>query len=94
MYVCMDETKASHSHRVWTEVSFSVPHFLHVGLLLSPITYRRLLKVLCPVRRPITTLDCVLLTFRHRASFILGQAFHYSPENPFYIFNQQIYFII
>ena len=27
------------------------------------------------------------LTFRHRASCILGQAFHYSPENAFYIFN-------
>ena len=24
----------------------------------------------------------------------LGQAFHYSPENAFYIFNQQIYFIM
>ena len=35
-----------------------------------------------------------LLTFRHRVSSILGQAFHYSPENAFYIFNQQIYFII
>ena len=34
------------------------------------------------------------LTFRHHASCILGQAFHYSPENAFYIFNQQIYFII
>ena len=34
------------------------------------------------------------LTFRYRASCILGQAFHYSPENAFYIFNQQIYFII
>jgi hypothetical protein len=34
------------------------------------------------------------LTFRHRASCILGQAFLYSPENAFYIFNQQIYFII
>jgi len=30
------------------------------------------------------------LTFRHRASCILGQAFHYSPENAFYILNQQI----
>ena len=29
------------------------------------------------------------LTFRHRASCILGQAFHYSPENAFYLFNQQ-----
>ena len=39
---------------------------------------------------------CILcqLTFRHRASCILGHAFHYSPENAFYIFNQQIYFII
>ena len=34
------------------------------------------------------------LTFRHRASCMLGQAFHYFPENAFYIFNQQIYFII
>ena len=33
-------------------------------------------------------------TFRHRASCILGEAFHYSPENAFYIFNQKIYFII
>ena len=32
----------------------------------------------------------ICLTFRHRASCILGQAFHYSPENAFYIFNQQI----
>ena len=36
----------------------------------------------------------VVLTIRHCASCILGQAFHYSPENAFYIFNQQIYFII
>ena len=35
-----------------------------------------------------------ILTFRHRASCILGQAFYYFPENAFYIFNQQIYFII
>ena len=31
---------------------------------------------------------CIELTFRHRASSILGQAFRYSPENAFYIFNQ------
>ena len=37
---------------------------------------------------------CCTLTFRHRVSCILGQAFHCSPENAFYIFNQQIYFII
>ena len=34
------------------------------------------------------------LTFRQCASCIQGQAFRYSPENAFYIFNQQIYFII
>jgi len=38
--------------------------------------------------------NLTLLTFRHRSTCILGQAFHYSPENAFYIFNQQIYFII
>jgi len=32
-----------------------------------------------------------LLTFRHRASCILGQAFHYSPENLFiYLINKYI----
>ena len=35
----------------------------------------------------------VALNFRHRASCILGQAFHYCPENAFYIFNQQIHII-
>ena len=42
----------------------------------------------------VTSFFSISLTFRHRASCILGQAFHYSPENGFYIFNQQIYFII
>ena len=40
------------------------------------------------------TLKPFQLTFRHRASSIQGQAFRYSPEKAFYIFNQQIYFII
>ena len=52
---------------MWTEVSSSVPHFLQVGLLISPIIYKCLLKVLCPVRGPITTLDCVLLQDNNRA---------------------------
>jgi len=38
-------------------------------------------------------LNPVLLTFRHRASCILGQALHYSPENAFYIFIQRTLFI-
>ena len=60
-YVCLFEAKSSHSHRMWTEVSSSIPHFLQVQLLLSPNVYKYLLNVLCPVRRPVTTLDCVLL---------------------------------
>jgi hypothetical protein len=66
-YVYLSEAKASHSHKMWIEASSSAPHFLQVGLLLSPIIYRCLLKVLCPVRRPITTLDCVLLKDNSRA---------------------------
>ena len=64
---CLSEAKASHSHKMCTEVSSSVPHFLQVGLSLSPITCRCLLRVLCPVRRPITALVCVLLKDSSRA---------------------------
>ena len=58
---CLSEAKASHSHKMWTEVSSSVAHFLHMGLLHSPMICKCLLKVLCPVSRPITTLVCVRL---------------------------------
>ena len=37
--VCLSEAKASHSHKMWTEVSSSLSHFLQMGLLLSPIIY-------------------------------------------------------
>jgi hypothetical protein len=66
-YVCLSQAKASYSHKMWTEVSSSVPHFLQVELLLNPIIYKCLLKVLCPVSRPITTLECVLLKDNNRA---------------------------
>ena len=49
------------------EASFSVPHFLQVGLSLSPVTCRCLLRVLCPVSRPITALVPVLLKDSSRA---------------------------
>jgi hypothetical protein len=52
---------------MWTEVSFSVPHFLQMGSLHSPMISKCLLKVLCPVSRPIMTLDCVLLKDSSRA---------------------------
>ena len=60
-YACLSEAKAPHSHRTWTEVSSSVPHFLQVGFQLNPITFRYLLRVLSLVRRLVMTLDCVLL---------------------------------
>jgi hypothetical protein len=66
-YVYLSEAKTSHSHKMWTEVSSLVPHFLQMELLLRPITYKCLLKVLCPVRRSVTTLDCVLLKENNRA---------------------------
>ena len=44
-YVYLSEANASHSHKTLTEVSSSVPHFLQVGLFISPIIYRFLLKV-------------------------------------------------
>ena len=65
--LCLSEAKASHSRKMWTEVSSSVQHFLQVVLLLSPIIYKCLLKVLCPVSRPRTTLDCVLLKGNNQA---------------------------
>ena len=65
--VCLSEAKTSHSHKTWTEMFSSVPHILQAGLLLSPITYKCLLKVLCLVRLPITTLDCALLMDNNRA---------------------------
>ena len=66
-YTCLSEPKASHSQRMWAEVSSLTPHFLHKGLSSSPSRWRCLLRVLCPVRRPITALDCVLLNDRSLA---------------------------
>ena len=60
-YVCLREARASHSHRTWAEVSSPASHHLHRGLLVSPSRWRCLLRVLCPVRRPVTTLDWILL---------------------------------
>jgi hypothetical protein len=66
-YTCLSKAKVSHSQRLWTEVSSSAPHLLDNGLSGSPVRWRCLLMVLCPVRRPITTLDCVLLKDRNLA---------------------------
>jgi hypothetical protein len=70
---------------MWAEVSSSVLHFLQVGLLLNPIIYRCLLKVLCSVSRPITTLDCVLLK-DNNWTFVAGSG----PEKKGKVSNQNI----
>jgi len=59
--MCVSKVKASHSHKTGAESSSSAPHILYYGLLFGPIICRCLLKVLCPVSRPVETLDCVLL---------------------------------
>ena len=50
------------------------------------------------IQRDITNLDgatCkVAINFQAPCVLYIGQAFRYSPENVFYIFNQQIYFIL
>ena len=64
--MCLSEDKASHAHKM----GLSLPpqsHFLEVVLLLSPTGLRCLLRELCPVRIPITTLDCVVLKDNNRA---------------------------
>jgi hypothetical protein len=66
-YTCLSETRASYSQRMWAEVSSSAAHLLHNGLSDSPIRWRCLLRVLYPVRRPATALDCVLLKDRNLA---------------------------
>jgi hypothetical protein len=59
--------KASHQRRMWAEVSSFTPHFLQSGLSLSPIKWRCLHRALCPVRSPVTTLDCSLLRDKNLA---------------------------
>jgi hypothetical protein len=65
--VYLSEAYASHLHKMWADVFSSVPHFLQTGLPPNPITYRCLLRVLCPVSRSIITLDWVLLKQYRRA---------------------------
>ena len=65
---CLSKARALHSHKTWIEVvpSFT-PYNLCKGLQLSPIRCRCHLGVLCPVRWPVTTLDCVLLKDKVRS---------------------------
>jgi hypothetical protein len=66
-YACLSEAKASHSQIMYAEVSSSAPHLIHNGLSDRPIRWRCLCWVLCPIRRPVIALDCVLLKDRNLA---------------------------
>jgi hypothetical protein len=74
--VRMSECRKSFTLTQNAEVSSSAPHLLHTWPSTIPIMYRRLLRVLCPVRRPVTILDCILLKgtdsfFRHLTSILI-----------------------
>jgi hypothetical protein len=66
-YACLSEAKVSNSQGMWAEVSSSAPHLLHNGLSDSPVRWWCLHKVLRPISRPETALDCVLLKDRNVA---------------------------
>jgi hypothetical protein len=80
---CLREFRASHAHKMWTEVSSLAPHFLQVRLLLNAITYRCFLRVLCPVTRPVTTLDYVLLKDRCQILANKSRIIHHLPSESF-----------
>ena len=82
--------KQLHGHSCF----FKCPLSAHLDLNQLGTVLRELNPVVLHTGRSLPTSPYDYLNFRHRASCILGQAFHYSPENAFYIFNQQIYFII
>ena len=84
-YACQSEARASHSHKMWAEVSSSAPHLIHKGLSISPIKYRRLPRVLCPVSRPVTALDCVLLKDRSLIFVVgLGPNIKFDPPSGYW----------
>jgi len=60
-YACLSEAKASHLQSMWAKVSSLTSYLLHSGLSSSRSKWSCLLRVLCPIRRPITTLDWVVL---------------------------------
>ena len=80
--------------RMYSKLMRRLPSFYLIWRRIFHSIYEQKVEILCyGVTKTCITL-ATRLTFRHRASCILGQTFHYSPENAFYIFNQQIYFII
>ena len=74
-YACLSEAKASHSQRMWAEVSPSPARLLKLALSDSPIRWRWFFKVLCPVGRTVTAMDIVLLKDK-----LLDLANRHGPE--------------
>jgi hypothetical protein len=72
---------------VFSTLSFTSYTFLHYALCStdqSKIQYNK-------KRWECYTSMFIQLTFRNRASYMLGQAHRYPPNTPFYVFFQQIY---
>jgi hypothetical protein len=55
--MCLSETKASHSQRLWAEVSSSAPHLIHRDYWLAPLSE----DVFSGCKKASNNLDCVLL---------------------------------
>ena len=75
-------------------IFYSLSNVFRFSLLSPTVTEQSTELRHLPAQNYLSPIREDTLTFRHRASCILGQAFRYSPEKAFYIFNQQIYFII
>jgi len=96
---CLSEDNALRSQRMWAEVSSFTPHLLHKGLSNSPNRWRCLLSMLCPVRRPVTTLDWVLFKDKNLAlAARLGRdnsrACLWVPSKPSHLNQQQSLLLI
>jgi len=48
----------------------------------------------CGINYRLFLLELYIINLQAPQFLYIGQEFRYSPENAFYIFNQQIYFII
>jgi len=92
-YVYLSEAKASHSHKMWTEVSSSVPHFLRMGCVMSNEQANNN-PGLCPIKgqqlgphsqnrgsNPTLSL-CTRGTMPQRQVLFLHSAFHFSSYIP------------
>ena len=62
-------------------VQFRAAYYVHFSVLASFVSWNE-------------EFDSDAFNLQAPRFLYIGQAFRYSPENAFYVFNQQIYFII